>query len=678
MALAIDASTPAIAVQSVAIVATVATASFTPPAGSLLIIRWSGDTAGGATPSTPTITDNLGVHLTYTLLDFQSRASAPTVDGQAASWWAVVGASTAMTVTVTSQSISGNRLAALNVTVMTGQNVSTPIGAHGKSGSASTSSIAQSYTAQATNSWGFIGVLDWDVAGPETAGSGCTLEGSANIGIGDTYGFVRRTSADGSNGASNSLNVTLPGTSNNLSWVYLEVLPDIPPGTQIDGFLPIIPINLIYQLALREYTKLQNSDSPSISDTNLIFSGISSSELIGNSTISLVISANSIFSEERIGPSTITTTVTINTNSINSNEYVGNANVTTITSISTKGITNEEKFGNTTVNASYSTLASGISSSENIGNPIISSTYTINANGINTSENIGNTTSNTSYTINANSISTSENIGNPTITIITSINANGITSLEKLGLPTVTPGAVNINANGINSNELLGNLNAITATSVFANGITSLEKLGSPSITSIATINANGIISEINFGNSIINTTITINANGISSTERFGSSSVTAGAVSVNANSINSLESFGIPNISSTIIISANGIISKESFGQTSITASVNLFAAGIDSSERFSATVVTTGLVSITAKSLTSSEVFGLTTVTLGSPSIFISANGILSNEKFGYPHTGHKVIIRVLYVTPNEIIYQEPNVIRYYDTEIIISEIE
>lgn len=223
MALAIDASTPAVATQTNGATATVATASFTPPSSSLLLIRWSGNST--SLPATPTITDNLGAPLTYTLLDWQSRADSPTKDGQAACWWAQVGSSAAMTVTVTNQASSGFREAALRVAVITGHDTGTPIGAHGKAGSASAASIAQSYTAQATGGQGFIAATDWDALAAMTAGTGCTLEGSGTPGGAVTYGFVRRTTADDSNGVSNTMNVTIGGTSTNLSWVYAEVKP---------------------------------------------------------------------------------------------------------------------------------------------------------------------------------------------------------------------------------------------------------------------------------------------------------------------------------------------------------------------------------------------------------------------------------------------------------------------
>lgn len=225
MALAIDASSPAVATQTVNTVAALTTASFTPPAGAVLLVLWSGDALTEPT-GTPTITDSLGTPLTYTQTDWKHRADAsPTVFGQAAAWTAVVGSSAAMTVTVTSNAVSGDRTAALKILVLTGADTVTPAGAHGKSGSASAAAIAQSYTAQATSGWGFLAVTDFDQLGAQTAGTGCTIIGSANVSTSITYTFARRTTADDSNGVSNSLNTTLPGTSTNLSWVYVEIKP---------------------------------------------------------------------------------------------------------------------------------------------------------------------------------------------------------------------------------------------------------------------------------------------------------------------------------------------------------------------------------------------------------------------------------------------------------------------
>jgi hypothetical protein len=225
VALAIDASTPVAATNAVGTTTTVTTANFTPPAGALLLNLWAGNTEASINPFTPTITDSLGTPLIYTLLDWQSRADTPTVAGQAADWSAVVGSSVAMTVTVTSGTATGNRQSALQTVVLTGQHA-TPIGAHGKSGSASASSIAQNFTGTASGSWGFIVVCDWDALGSMTAGTGCTLIATGTIPTTQiSWGMFRRTTADGTNGGTTTMNVNLAGTSTHVSWAYAEVVP---------------------------------------------------------------------------------------------------------------------------------------------------------------------------------------------------------------------------------------------------------------------------------------------------------------------------------------------------------------------------------------------------------------------------------------------------------------------
>lgn len=216
--LAIDGSSPATVTGN----PTTTTASFTPPDDAVLVIGWSGNSDLGVTPPTPTITDNLGVHLTYTLAGHSTRADTGAhPDGQAAMWTAQVGLSAAMTVTVTNNAATA-RHAALNVWVVTGAAVGT-VG-KGCNGFAATT-VVQSYTATADDSQGFMAVCDWDTAGTETAGSGCTMDSSSSIAGQISYGFLQRTVADGSNGGLTTLTSDLPGSSASLNWVYAELTP---------------------------------------------------------------------------------------------------------------------------------------------------------------------------------------------------------------------------------------------------------------------------------------------------------------------------------------------------------------------------------------------------------------------------------------------------------------------
>lgn len=261
MALAIDGSTPAVATQGSATVATVTTASFIPPSGSLVLELYSANTVDPTSPSTPTITDSLGVHLTYTLSDFSVRSDTPAADGQAATWTAPVASSAAQTITVTNQAPSGSRHAALASIVLTGQHA-TPVGAHGKAGSISASSISQSYTSQGTGGWGFLVVIDWTATGAMTAGTGCTLIASGNLGTPDiSYGFFRRTTADGSNGVSNTLNCTLGGAATEVRWAWIEILPA---ATTVETQRPIqqLPKHMLVELVARQQRLYLASGGP--------------------------------------------------------------------------------------------------------------------------------------------------------------------------------------------------------------------------------------------------------------------------------------------------------------------------------------------------------------------------------------------------------------------------------
>lgn len=236
--LRIHESSPLVAVNAVGTVSGCTTLSFTPPAGSLLLVLWVGNSVDNTNPITPTITDSLGSPLTYTLTDWQSRASAPTVDGQAAAWTAPVITSAPMTVTVNNNAASGTRHGAVQVLVLINEHASTPVGVHGKTGSTSANQIAQLYTASATGGQGFIAVADWTNTGAAKPGMGNVLarEGSAGVVPGQlSFGFFRRTSPDDVSAVDNRLNVQLLGTATDLSWVYVEILPTGGGGPQIEA-----------------------------------------------------------------------------------------------------------------------------------------------------------------------------------------------------------------------------------------------------------------------------------------------------------------------------------------------------------------------------------------------------------------------------------------------------------
>lgn len=605
MALAIDASTPAIAVQTNNATTTVTTASFTPPANSLLYIRWSWNTVTGGTPSTPTIADNLGGGaLSYTLIDHVSRADSPACNGQAAHWWAVSNGS-AMTITVTAVN-SGLQGGAVSVTVLTGQHPTTPIGAHGKAASTSAASIAQNYTAQGTNSLGFIGVSDWDTLGAETAGTGCTLTngGSGSAGSEISYGFIRRTTADGVAGNNNTLNVTIPGTSANLHWVYAEIL-ESPAG----GSTPlVVPDWFIVFLAGVQQNYIYNSAAAP--DQNLAANAIDTSEAFGSPTVSATytINANGIQSSENLGAVSTSATSTISAVGVQTSEAFG-APLVSMT-VNPAGIPTAELLGGPSITVITAINASGVSSSEQLGAPTLNATYTINANSIASSETVGNNQLFLAQTINASGITSTERFGQPSLNL--TIQANGIPSAEILGQSSST---LFVSASGVYTGEGLGSSTIILAQSINAAGIVSQSALGSASLTpGSVTVTASGVVSGEFVGSPNTTSVYTVSASGVSSAEKLGSPSFSV-ITAINAAGILSETTLGAPSLQSTVTIQAQGIVSAQALG--SQTVAQLLLPLGIVTAEALGRAVVSPGAVSVQAHSIASSEIFGLAQIT-------------------------------------------------------------
>lgn len=208
---------------------TCTTASFTPPAGSTLIVAYAGNSGGGTTPPAPTITDSLAVDLPYRLIAFCSHADAPVKDGVAAMWQTPVVGAVSMTISVTNGD-SGSGEGALKVWVFTGTERNNPIGAFGKLPQNSGTAISRDYTAQRTSGRGVMVVTDWDAIGVMSAGTGCTLTGGGSALItGIAYGFFLRTTADDVVGTTNTMNATLLASGTSTQTVWAELVPESPP-----------------------------------------------------------------------------------------------------------------------------------------------------------------------------------------------------------------------------------------------------------------------------------------------------------------------------------------------------------------------------------------------------------------------------------------------------------------
>ena len=156
--LALDASSPAVVKKAGT---TLTTASFTPPAGSVLVI--SAQSNGNSDVKSISVSDNLSSHLTYTQAQVKGNT---TNDVYAKLYWAPVTTSRAMTVTATIGGNSGD-YGMLSVLVFTGANTAAPIGASG-GGRGATGAISDTYTSTAAGSWGWLATGDWAQKGVPT------------------------------------------------------------------------------------------------------------------------------------------------------------------------------------------------------------------------------------------------------------------------------------------------------------------------------------------------------------------------------------------------------------------------------------------------------------------------------------------------------------------------------
>jgi hypothetical protein len=147
VAIALDASTPAKVAQT-GIVATVTTASFTPPAGALLVAcAWCSQNATGMTFSfSDTSSGSWTKDLERNSANSGGYQSVATIAHSTSS-----GAS--MTVTAT---VSGSFLPTLKVLVLTGVDMVSPIGGTANQGSTSTSFATTGYTNVRASSFGVV------------------------------------------------------------------------------------------------------------------------------------------------------------------------------------------------------------------------------------------------------------------------------------------------------------------------------------------------------------------------------------------------------------------------------------------------------------------------------------------------------------------------------------------
>ncbi|WP_157253220.1 hypothetical protein [Nonomuraea typhae] len=226
MAIAIHGSTPAIVAGASS---TQTTAAFNPPASSVLVACMAFE-ASGANGATLTL-GNTGTSLTWTLRSRRDGSEGGAEDGIVAIYTAVnVAAQTGIDVSVTSS--REDDAGALKVFVVTGADVTGPVGAVGE-GSSTTDNITPNvYTSTAANSRAFGIGQDWNIQGaPTSSDTGFPWDVDER-----TSGIAVHKAADTATaGSTVTLNFNSAGAAPAWNWVAVEIKPAV-------EFMPRLPV----------------------------------------------------------------------------------------------------------------------------------------------------------------------------------------------------------------------------------------------------------------------------------------------------------------------------------------------------------------------------------------------------------------------------------------------------
>lgn len=705
MGIVIDSSSPVVATST----QVTTTASFTPPDGSMLLIAFSGNNDDWPQfPTVPTITDNLGSPLTYTIWDWQVGGAAGASasgrastghEGQTAFWTANVISSAPMTVTVTNNTTFGQSQNAVKIWVLTGVDLADPVGAHGFSGSTSGTTVNQAYTAQVDGGQGFLAVSDWNAVGTETAGTGCTFDvgkgDSGSIGAPDvSFGFCHRTTDDDANGVTNNLRMTLPSTSTSYNWSYIEIQPGASDPAEKD---PPSVINFYAPGGLGP----NGNPSPWLgtADEAPPQTGI----IIHQTTPKLVTNT--------VGTGTALTTETFKPadNSLILVMWAGNSIDPTIPSTPTIS----DNLGGGALTYTLSDWQSRADSPTVDGQAAIwtapvttgaAMTITVNNNAASPNRHAGlqvvvlTHSSGGRPTLGAHgkSGSTSTNIiaqtytaqatGGQGFVVYSDWSAVGApregtgcfpaVGSEKSGngsfgtIPTqmsfgmykrLIPDDVNTVANRLNVSLLLtsNSLNwayleitppTVTTQNVTPTGISGEELYGSTSLQpGSVTATQTSVQSDGNLGNATVATAITVSQTGTGSEERVGSA-IVSNVSSVSATGIQSSERTGITTVTSSITITQTGIGFEERNGTSSTTNVSSIFATGISSSENVGEPAVSS-TATVPAVGIASAEASGSSRIDLR-----ITAASIGSAEAIGEPSALNVTAINAASISTEE----------------------
>ncbi|MET0426662.1 MAG: hypothetical protein ABW046_22535 [Actinoplanes sp.] len=218
-----DASTPPFVKANVA-GKNATTASFTPPAGALLVAFAWHDTAGGNLTNTSVVTDSQG--LTWTIWATRSKQSdgAGAANSHVQVNTAVVASSTAMTVTTTGTNT--NNPAGLYCLVLTGADTTTPMDVTPVEGTTNSAAVSTSITTVTDGARCYLVSIDWNVAAAPSAGTGQTGIVIDTIGsFPDDRIYLGVTNAVTSPAGSTTLSVATPTTGNTTNWIGIAIRP---------------------------------------------------------------------------------------------------------------------------------------------------------------------------------------------------------------------------------------------------------------------------------------------------------------------------------------------------------------------------------------------------------------------------------------------------------------------
>jgi hypothetical protein len=232
LGLLVDASSPARFSGTPANGVNIASASFTPPAGSILEQHINGDST---VASSTAVSDSTG--LTWTLKKFQQPASN---HGYSAIWTAVQPTSTAMTVSC--QRVTGDKARiSCKCYVLTGGDTITPAGNTG-GGESTTNAISPTlYTSSAANSLPTYCGTDWTQRGvPTSTDTEDAADYAGTVSVMSAYGV-----ATAGSGATIAGNLDAFGTSAaDWSWAAVEIKPAAVAGS-LPLLSPSIPLALL-------------------------------------------------------------------------------------------------------------------------------------------------------------------------------------------------------------------------------------------------------------------------------------------------------------------------------------------------------------------------------------------------------------------------------------------------